>query len=82
MEDRLLAMYLPVAPDLVLCGLSPGVAPEPDALPEAIARCSMDYFVAHEQSDQFNTLQPRIGELAYLLDDAGVENLLAEVFGE
>lgn len=77
--DCLRALYLPLEPNLLLCGLPPSAEPEIEALPEAIARCSMDYFVAQEKSEVFAALQGRIGELAYLMDDAAVESLLDEI---
>lgn len=79
-DDTLLAVYLPLAPNLVLVGRSAGFQPRLDGLPSAVARCSLDYFVASENAPSFAQLQPLISQLSAVIDAASIERLLSEAF--
>lgn len=66
-DDRLLALYLPLSPSAVLCGHCPEFSPSVDGLALAIAKCSLEYYVAHERSPQIERHQLNISELAEVL---------------
>lgn len=79
-DDRLLSAYLPIATNLLLCGHVETFNPKTHALPEAVARCSREYFVAHANSEWFKRLQLQISQLSIVVDDVTIERLLAEAF--
>lgn len=74
-DDRLIAVYLPLDSNHVLVGAPQKQYFLPDNLREATARCSLEFFVASENADALETLQPCIGTQAHLLS---VEELSVE----
>lgn len=79
-DNDLLAAYLPLTPTLALCGHTAGFHPNPQDLPSAVALCSLEYFVAAEDSTRFYSLQPLISQLSNIIDEATIEKLLSEAF--
>ena len=79
-DDKLLAAYLPLTPETVLVGCVADHNANLELLPEAIAMCAQDYFVAASDSPHIRALQALIAELAVIMDADTIEQLLAEVF--
>lgn len=79
-DDHLLAVYLPITTNLILCGHTETFKPKARDLPAAVARCSREYFVAHANSEWFKSLQLLISELSIIIDEATIEKLLSEAF--
>ena len=77
-SDVLLAAYLPLTPRAVLVGCTSEHHPSLEQLPEAIAQCALDYFVAASNSEHVNALQPLLGSLAMIFEAGTIEQLLSE----
>ena len=60
-EDVLNAVYLPLTPDKVLVGVQPGFDAISADIQEAIARCSLEFFIGAENSKENRRLQREIG---------------------
>jgi len=78
-KDRLNAVYLPLTPWKLLVGTptsSDVCAPD---LREVIARCAIEYFIAHEPSKDNNLLKDEIGRDAYLLTADEIEKIAYDV---
>lgn len=74
----LMAAYLPLTPHTVLVGCRCDHCPDLERLPEAIAQCAQDYFVAASDSAHVSTLQPLLGSLAMIIEGGTIERLIAE----
>ena len=66
-DDMPVAVYLPLDSNYVLVGAPQKQYSLPNNLREAAARCSLEFFVASENADPLQTLQPYIGAEANLL---------------
>ncbi len=81
-DESVLAVFLPITPTVVLWGARSDYTLNVAGLPSAIAQCSLEHFIAHERSPQFEGLQAQIGETATLLSNAEIEAMLAEALDE
>jgi len=59
--DALNAVYLPLTPERVLIGARPSFVPVTTDLQKAIARCSLELFIAAENSEPNRSLQEIVG---------------------
>ena len=66
-DDILIAVYLPLNSNYVLVGAPQKQHSLPSDLRKATARCSLEFFVASENANPLETLQPCIGAEADLL---------------
>ena len=78
-DDVLRAVFLPLSPHTLLVGSRDGRSPSISNLRQALARCSLEYFVAHENSDENSLLREQIGEEAYPLTKEQMEEIIVEV---
>jgi|JI8StandDraft_2_1071088.scaffolds.fasta_scaffold74415_1 hypothetical protein len=79
-SDTIQAVYLPIEPNLILCGRSLEHEPDLGALPTAVATCSSDYFVGHGEFDEYVAHKSLIGQSATILDDETLARLFQEAF--
>lgn len=79
-DDQLIAVYMPLSTDMVLCGYAGDIAPDTRDLPTAVARCSREFFIAAADSDGFKEIQPLISELSQIIQQEQVERLLNQAF--
>lgn len=78
-EDALKAVFLPLDARTLLVAAIPGFSANHHNLREAIARCSLEYFIATDRSSANELLKDRIGVDAALLTKAELEEILAEL---
>lgn len=76
--DRLKAIYMPLDSDNVLVGASRNFTVLPDNLEEVLARCSLEYFIAADNSWKNQKLQASIGADACLLTDAEMRAIMED----
>jgi len=81
-NDNLKAVFLPLEPRKVLVGVSQGFDAKTFNLSEAIARCSLEYFISAEKSDTNDRLSNFIGADAALLSPEELEDLITETILE
>ena len=77
-RDILNAVFLPLNSWKFMLGTRESFIISEQLLPGAIARCSLDYFVAEEESNTNCFLQDQIGEDAYPLTRAELEDIITE----
>jgi hypothetical protein len=80
--DVLSAVFLPLSPGSALVGSRENFFPFAPDLRQAIARCSLEYFIAHKNCDENNHLKEQIGEDAYLLTKEQMEEIIAELINK
>ncbi|MFH1296851.1 MAG: DUF4238 domain-containing protein [Bacteroidota bacterium] len=78
-DDILRHVFLPLSPHTLLVGSCDGPSPSVSELRQALARCSLEYFIAHERSDENNLLREQIGEEAYPLTMEQMEEIIVEI---
>jgi hypothetical protein len=78
-KDTLRTVILPLAPRLALVGASDGNHNMPAETRRALARCSLEYFIADEHSDGNVQLQKEIGMDAALLSQAQLEEIVSDL---
>ena len=78
-NDTLRHLFLPLSPRMLLVGSREGFSPSIPELRQALARCSLEYFIAHESSDENRLLKEQIGEDAYLLTKEQMEESILEI---
>lgn len=81
-DDGLNAVILPLTSRRLLFGAREGFPMSGHIWPEAIARCSLEYFIANENSYANRLLQGLIGEDATLLTRAELEDIISEIMNE
>ena len=75
-DTDLRAVFLPIDSQRVLIGSHEGtVAEVPSDLSNAIARCSLEYFISAENTDQHEALRDQIGAEAHMLDQSEIEDI-------
>jgi hypothetical protein len=75
-DDAFNAVFLPLDPERVVIGRREGFNGAPFDLREAIARCSLEYFIAAESSPANELLRDQIGADAYLVEESEMEEIL------
>lgn len=79
-KDTILkAVFLPLSPRRVLIGAREGNYSCPPDLQQAIARCSLEYFIAHKNCDVNSSLKEYIGEYAPILTKEQLEEIIEDV---
>ena len=78
-DDILRCLFLPLSPHTLLVGSRDGNPPIVSELRQALARCSLEYFIAHENSDKNNLLREQVGEGAYPLTVEQMEEIIVEI---
>jgi len=78
-DDTLLGVYVPIGGTRVLVGAPQLIGSLPVSLYEAIARCSLEYFISDEASDTNEALKEAIGTDAALLTRAEMEAIITDV---
>lgn len=81
-RDQLRAALLPISADAILVGAPGAYTPDTDLLGLEVARCSLEFFLANEESESNAELSFRIGENAHLLSDAEIERIVGSAFDE
>lgn len=81
-RDQLRAALLPISADAILVGAPGAYTPDTDLLRLEVARCSLEFFLANEESESNAELSFRIGENAHLLSDAEIEQIVGSAFDE
>jgi len=77
-SDVISAAILPIAPTRLLIGVSPGYEIKPAEIRTAIARCSLEFFIASEDSGENAELANLIGVDAALLTDEQIQDIIDE----
>lgn len=78
-DAMLNAVFLPLDRERVLIGSSDGAVKDvPLDLPDAIARCSLEYFISAESTHQHEYLRGQIGADAHLLGQSEIEEIVTE----
>ena len=81
-DDGLNAVILPLTSTRLLVGAREGFCVSGHNWPEAIARCSLEYFIADEISNTNRLLQGRIAEDAAPLTRAELEEIFTEIMNQ
>lgn len=81
-DDGLNAVILPLTSRRLLVGVREGFSVSEHIWPEAIARCSLEYFIANENSYAYRLLQGLIGEDAAPLTKAELEDIISEIMND
>ena len=81
-NDQIQAVYLPLSSNCVLVGSINDTFPDISFLPTVIAQCSLEYFISMTNKTENSILQSRIGELAYILSQEQIKDLVDEVISE
>lgn len=81
-KDILKGVFLPLTPQRVLVGAHSRSDISVSNLPQAIARCALEYFIAHERSEAKNLLKEHIGKDAHILSKSQIEEILSQVLNE
>lgn len=76
--DDLVAFYLPLAHDRLLFGTIDPDASVPNDISRIIAQCSLEYYIAYEDSPRNRELRKEIGKLAAPLSDAEFDEIVHE----
>lgn len=75
-SDELKAVYLPLTPRLVLVGATASNWDMPSDLPDAVARCSFEFFIADRDTATHALRHARIGEAAALLSNDELDEIV------
>jgi hypothetical protein len=75
--DSLKGVYLPLSPRRLLVGTPGETWSRPSGLREPIARCSLEYFIAHEDTRANRLLAAHVGESAALITTAELGGIIA-----
>ena len=78
-DDMLSYLFLPLSPHALLVGSRDGNPPMLSELRQVLARCSLEYFIAHENSAENNLLREQIGEDAHPLTRDQMEEIIVEI---
>lgn len=81
-DDVLRDVFLPLGPYTILVGSCGAFSPSVSDLRQALARHSLEYFIAHENSAENDPLREHIGEEAYPLTKEQMEEIIVEIMNE
>ena len=79
-SDRLLNVYLPLAPSTILIGTDEDDVVLPGNLNGEVARCSLEYFIASEDSEENRRLRREIGQSADFISRERITQLIEGAF--
>lgn len=79
-QDSIQRVYLPISSVRLLIGCSQEVPQEPDVnfINAAAARCSREFFIGKERSDDWSALQQTIGENADLFNRDEIDQMIQQ----
>jgi len=78
----LIAVFLPLSPNSILVGRRTGQPIDLQSIPNAIAKCSRDFFITIEKSSYYSNLGINIGEWASILSEKQMEAILVECLND
>lgn len=78
-DKKLLSVILPISSTQLLVGASKDYQLNIHEIPEAIARCSLDYFIASKQSTNNEDLAQFISKNASMISDGQIEEILRDL---
>lgn len=78
-DKKLLAVILPISSTQLLVGASKNYQLNIHEIPKAIARCSLDYFIATKQSTNNEVLAQYISKNASMISDGQIEEILHDL---
>lgn len=78
-DKKLLAVILPISSTQLLVGASKNYQLNIHETPEAIARCSLDYFIASKQSTNNEELAQYISKNTSMISDGQIEEILHDL---
>ena len=78
--DGLLNVYLPLSPSAILVGSQEGPAVLPPDINRELARCSLECFIASEDSAENRRLRSQIGRNAEFLENEEIAGIVEEAF--
>ncbi|WP_319406135.1 DUF4238 domain-containing protein [uncultured Desulfosarcina sp.] len=78
-KDDLIAVLLPVSSEQIIVGYKDNYVPNYSLLPEIIAECSMEYFIAGEFRPEYEQVSGKISENSHLLTEIQMESLINEL---
>ncbi len=78
-DKKLLAVILPVSSTQLLVGASRNYQLNIHEIPEAIARCSLDYFIASKQSTNNEELAQFISKNSSMISNGQIEEILHDL---
>ena len=82
-NDSVRHVFLPLSHRTILVGSRGNVLPSvPEDLLHGLARCSLEYFIAHENSDENNLLRAQIGEDAHPLTKDQMDEIIVQIMYE
>jgi hypothetical protein len=79
-DDRILAVILPLSPTRLLLGHEAQYDLDEKGLPLTIAACSLEHYIAAERSEHLESLVPRLGTTARVFTQAEIEGLMVGAF--
>ena len=81
-EQTLSEVFLPINSNKVLIGFSKELTTQICSLNEIIAQCSLEFFIAKDESPSNNLLKAEIGKKGEILSSDEIEGLLFKVIHE
>lgn len=75
-DDELVAAILPIAADAALVGAAEPYAPDVELIRRELVRCSLELFIAGEESERNARLTSRIAENAHLLSSEEIQEMV------
>ena len=77
-SDRLLNVYLPLSPSAILIGTGEDEVVLPRNLSREVARCSLEYFIASENSEENRRLRREVGQSAAFISDEEITEVVED----
>lgn len=81
-DDEMIAVYLPIDSETVLVGANRFEKTIPDDFSEAVARCSLKYFVASQNTEAYQKLQGKIGSNTIFFTEEEKKRITGEILSE
>ncbi len=81
-DDVLEAVFLPLSSERILMGAPGATFALPPELKQGIARCSMDHFIASENTQDNRDLHIQVGEDAALATESEMEEIIQELLDQ
>lgn len=78
-DNKLLAVILPINSSQLLVGSKKNYQLKINEIPEAIVRCSLDYFIVREQSADNEELAKHISKNARMISESEIEEILSDL---
>jgi hypothetical protein len=78
-DNKLLSVILPISSSKLLVGSTKSYQLKTNDIPEAIARCSLDYFISSEQNADNEALAKHISKNATMISESEIEDILSDL---